>query len=121
MGALGHASADLGEVGAHRSGVGIGQDERSADAAARPHTRQGSLLSDAGFILEPDLDGLARRCGRQRVGDYRGEVFLNASWAASSVLGWRGRTDRRVKPRFFSIRPTWRSDIVTANVCAMTL
>jgi hypothetical protein len=29
------------------------------------------------------------------LGYRRGEVFLNASWAASSALGWRGRTDRR--------------------------
>jgi hypothetical protein len=25
----------------------------------------------------------------------RGEVFLNASWASSSVCGWRGRTESR--------------------------
>jgi hypothetical protein len=40
--------------------------------------------------LEPDLN-------RRRIGlrapdflDYPGEVFLNASWAAGSVLGWIG-------------------------------
>jgi hypothetical protein len=100
--------------------AGIAYRARPA-AAPRPQPGQSSLLSDASFVLKPDLDGLAHRCGRQRIGDYRGEVFLNASWAASSVLGWCGRADRRVKPRFLSIRPTWRSDIVTSNVCAMTL
>ena len=71
--------------------------DRSGTAAARrPAPGQRALLTDTGMgplrpILEPDLD-------RRRIGlrapdflDYPGEVFLNASWAAGSALGWIGR------------------------------
>jgi hypothetical protein len=60
---------------------------RWAAAARRPLVRQRSLLADAGFILEPDLDRLARRLRRQDRSYEGGKVFLKASCAALSFLG----------------------------------
>jgi hypothetical protein len=66
-------------------------DRPGTAAAGRPAPGQRAFLTDAGLILEPDLN-------RRRIGlrapdflDYPGEVFLNASWAAGSALGWIGR------------------------------
>ncbi len=60
---------------------------RGAAVTRRPLVRQRALLADAGFVLEPDLDRLAGRSGRQD-GSYEGrEVFLKASCAAPSFLG----------------------------------
>src|SRR5206468_8103193 len=67
-------------------------------AAPRPDPGQGALLADAGFILKPDLDRLAAGVLGQRSRHQLGEAFLNASWAASSAFGCRGRTDTRLKP-----------------------
>jgi hypothetical protein len=62
-------------------------NRRWAAAARRPLVRQRALLANAGLILEPDLDRLAIRCGRQD-SRYEGrEVFLKASCAAPSFLG----------------------------------
>ena len=61
---------------------------RRAAAAQGPLIRQRALLADAGFVLEPDLDRLARRVRRQGLGDEGGEVFLKAACAALSFLGW---------------------------------
>ena len=85
VGALGDGSGDLIKVQLHGLGVGIGHGERCADAArradrakqigvlvtlvgrlARPRSPPGPLaddavlLSDAGFVLKPDFDRLAR-------------------------------------------------------------
>jgi len=45
------------------------------------------LLTHAGFVLEPDLDGLAGSLGRQGIGYQDCEVFLYASCAAGSDFG----------------------------------
>jgi hypothetical protein len=53
------------------------------------------LLADARLVLEPDFNGLIFGMVGEPRDDRRGEVFLNASWASSSVCGWRGRTESR--------------------------
>ena len=68
--------------------VTIVANGRRAAAAQRPLIRQRALLADAGFILEPDLDRLAGRFGRQGCSYEGREVFLKASCAAPSFLGW---------------------------------
>ena len=136
----GHGAGDLGEVGVHRRGVDEGQDQPRRSAARRadraedirpliagvagragsgaapgPDAGEGSLLADARFILEPDLQRLVP-CPRRDRRRYRfGEFFLNASWALSSVFGWRGRTDSRRNPSAASCLPTVRSCIATPN------
>lgn len=105
-------AADLGQMQGERFGVGPGQDQRRGGGARRadraedvspfvtpvaraarsastpgPYPGQRSLLADAGFVLEPDLDRLAARGGWDCGGDPVGEVFLNAAWAASSAFG----------------------------------
>jgi len=112
MSARHNGTADLIEVRRHRLGIGAGQDkscgtgpvgtDRSEEigpfvalvarrgracAAPCPPSGQASLLANAGFILEPDLDRLCLGGVRQRAIDEVGEVFLNASWARSSALG----------------------------------
>jgi hypothetical protein len=67
--------------------VTIVANGRRAAAAQRPLIRQRALLADAGFILEPDLDRLAGRFGRQGCSYEGREVFLKASCAAPSFLG----------------------------------
>ena len=55
-----------------------------ARSAARPLPHDPVLLTDAGLVLEPDLDGLARR-EIDQVGLQRGrEVFLNSVTMRSS-------------------------------------
>jgi hypothetical protein len=49
------------------------------------------LLADAGFVLKPDFYGLTGGTGRQHGFGQINEVFLKASCAASSFLGWKGR------------------------------
>ena len=66
-----------------------------AGAAPGPDARQGALLADAGFVLEPYLDRLAAGFCGECCSQRRGEVFLNASSAAGSASGCCGRTDRR--------------------------
>jgi hypothetical protein len=113
-------AGDLGEVIVHRARVGEGHDEPCrhsalrtdgaeyvgplvagvagrprAGAPLRPDAGEGSLLADAGLVLEPDLqrsptDGLGDRSGYRLT-----EVFLKASCASGSVFGWRGRTESR--------------------------
>src|SRR5215212_896552 len=130
----GDAAADLGEVQARGLGVDLRQHEGGADAAGRaggaeepgpsvaavargartrappgPDTGDGALLTHTGFILEPDLDRLALRRGRQGRLRQSGEGFLNAPCAAGSLSGCRGRTDRRRKRSRRSSLPTVRS------------
>src|SRR5205823_13741753 len=107
-----HLCADLLQVLVHGFGVDERHDDRGAGAARRtdraeqisgimavvayhrraradrgPDVGDRALLADAGFVLEPDLDRLADRRRRQRLGYQLGEVFLNASWAAVSCFG----------------------------------
>ena len=66
-----------------------------ARSALGPDAGQRALLADPRFVLEPDFDGLVLGAVRELRGERRGEVFLNASWASSSLSGWRGRTESR--------------------------
>src|SRR5215218_8491108 len=127
-------AADLRQVQAGRSRVGVGQDEPGGDlalwadraeqvgpgvaavarrpgagAATRPDPGQRALLADAGLVLKPDLDRLAAGVLGQCLRRQLGEAFLKASWAASSALGGFGRTDSRAKPSRCSSLPTVRS------------
>jgi len=112
--------ADLGQMQRHDFGVGGWDNEGRRGAALRtdgaedvgpfvalvarcagprstlgPDAGQRTLLADARLILEPDFDRLVLGVVGQPRRDRRSEVFLNASWASSSVCGWRGRTDSR--------------------------
>ncbi len=112
--------ADLGKMQGHGFGVGGREDKGCGGAAPRtdgtedvgpfvasvarcarprsafgPDAGQRALLADPRFVLEPDFDRLVFGAVGELRRDRRGEVFLNASWAASSVWGWRGRTERR--------------------------
>jgi hypothetical protein len=55
-----------------------------------------AFLADPGFILKPDLNGLARRRRRQGFLHQLSEVFLKAISAARSFFGCTGRGCRRV-------------------------
>lgn len=102
-------TADLGEVEVHGLAIRVGQDERGADvargtdrpeqispivaliargprpaAALGPNAGQRALLTDAGFVLPPDLDRLALGMLRDAGCDQVGKVFLCASCAAAS-------------------------------------
>jgi len=114
------AAANFGQMHRHGIGIGRGQDERRRRAVLRtdrakdvgplvtlvtgrtrsrassgPNPGQRTLLTDTGFVLEPDFDRLAFGMFGKSRRDRRGEVFLNASWASSSACGWRGRTESR--------------------------
>ena len=120
VGARGNLPADLGQMQRHDLGVGGWDDEGHRGAAlwtdgaedvgpfvalvarrARPRSTpspdagQRALLADARLVLEPDFNGLIFGMVGEPRDDRRGEVFLNASWASSSVCGWRGRTESR--------------------------
>ena len=120
MRSRGDPAADFGQMHGHCIGIGGGQDERGRSAALRtdgtknvsplvalvawrtrsrspsgPNAGQRTLLTDAGFVLEPDFDRLVFGVLGKLCRDGRGEVFLNASWASSSACGWRGRTESR--------------------------
>lgn len=113
-------AADLGQVQGHDLGIGGRHDERGSGAArgagraedvgpvvasvarrARPGSALGpdagqrALLADARLVLEPDFERLALGVVGEARRHRRGEVFLNAVWAASSASGWRGRTESR--------------------------
>lgn len=64
-------------------------------AARRPPPGQGAFLADAGFVLKPDLHGARLGVVLSDGGEAVGEVFLNASWAGGSALGWIGRGVRK--------------------------
>ena len=65
-------------------------DRRRPGTAAGPLVRQGALLAEPRFILEPDLDVLLRMLLGD-VPDVIQRVFLKASWACRSALRCRGR------------------------------
>src|SRR5438105_12214055 len=52
-----------------------------------PNAGQRTLLTDAGFVLEPDFDRLVFGVLGKLRRDRCGKVFLNASWASWSVWG----------------------------------
>jgi hypothetical protein len=120
MRSRGDTAADFSQMHGHCIGIGSGQDERRRSAALRtdgaknvsplvalvawrtrsgsslgPDTGQRPLLTDAGFVLEPDFDRLVFGMLGEPRRDRCGKVFLNASWASSSACGWRGRTESR--------------------------
>jgi len=109
-------SADLLKMQIHTLGVRCGCNDGCADAACRadcaeqvsgvvavvadhwgpradwrPDVGQAAFLSDSGFVLKPDLNRLVGGFGRHDFLEARAEVFLNASCAAASFLGWKGR------------------------------
>jgi hypothetical protein len=112
MRAGGHFGANLDQMQVHHLGVGAGQDERRAGPACRadrpkqigpgialvagcwgtraalgPEPGQGALLSDAGFILPPQIQRLGLGVRRQRIVYEGGEVALKDAWAAASWPG----------------------------------
>ena len=112
--------ADGFEMQVHHAGIGFGHDDGGgngpagtsgaeqigpvvaliarrtrAGSAPGPDARQGALLADPCFILEPDFNGLAAGRCRERLCQCFGEVFLKASSACGSASGCCGRTDRR--------------------------
>lgn len=112
MGTWCHVLADLGKVQVHRLDIHTRQHQGCADAtvradraeqigplvacvargrraraARRPGVGQAALLADPGLILPPDLERPAARGLWNDGGHQSGEVFLCASWAASSCLG----------------------------------
>ena len=133
MGAARDAARDFVDVLLHRLGVGIGQGQGRADAARRadgakeigvfialvggltrsrstprPLANLAVLLTDARFVLEPDLDRLVL----WNVGEMRaqrgGEVFLNAAMVSGFWPGCSGRALICEKPICFNILPTVR-------------
>src|SRR5580700_2874889 len=80
-------SATLRTDGAEDVGPFVALITRGARScsALGPDAGQGALLADARFILEPDFDGLLFGMVGELRCDLRGEVFLNVSWASSSV------------------------------------
>jgi len=93
----GRGGPALRTSGAEDVGPFIALVARSARArsALCPNAGQRALLADPRFVLEPDFDGLVPGAIRELRCHRRGEVFLNASWASSSLSGWRGRTESR--------------------------
>ena len=76
-------------------------DDRRPGAGGSPDARQGSLLSEAGFILEEEAECLVGMPLLEVVGK-KGELALKRSMAAGSFLGWRGRGRRQLKFNRFS-------------------
>jgi hypothetical protein len=128
---LGDVAGDFLEMELHRLGVGEGQRERRPDASggtnsaeeigalialvgrlAGPRSSLGPLpheavlLSNARFILEPDLDRRRRRQAVEMNAQRAREVFLNASMIRASWAGWRGRALMWEKPSFLRSLPT---------------
>jgi hypothetical protein len=96
----------------HRLGVGEGQRQSGADAPGRAHRAeepgalvalvrrlarpraascplpdQAVLPADAGFVLEPDLDGLAAGYPADMGFERAREVFLNTRMTSPSCFG----------------------------------
>ena len=113
-------AADLGEMHRHNFRIGRGRDDGRRGGALRadgaedigpfvslitrrararsafcPDAGQCALLPNAGFVLEPDFERLAFGALGELFRERRGEVFLKASCAASSLFGCCGRTDSR--------------------------
>src|SRR6202167_5723553 len=105
-----HGLGDFGQMQRHGGGGASGQNERGALALGRadgaedvgragaliarcrrPRAATGPsagdlvLLSDPGFVLKPDLYGLAGSLARRDLRQVLGEVFLKAVAASSSL------------------------------------
>ena len=118
--ASGDLSADHLQMMAHRLGIDLRHDDRRTDGAiwadctedisrvvpviahhqrARadrsPDIGVGSLLTDPGLVLEPDLDRPAEGAGRQGIGQQAGEVFFKSLFRLGNLLGM---TRTRLKP-----------------------
>lgn len=112
VGARRDHGGDLDEMLIHRLGIDRRHDDRRAHRALgadcpkqidgivpivahHGHTRAdqspsigvGSLLSNTGFILEPNLDQLVTRGFRQKLRNQGAEVFLKVAWATRSFFG----------------------------------
>lgn len=100
MGTRGNGLADSVQMQVHHAGIGFGHDNCSAcrsawaggaeeigrvvaliarrarpGSAFRPNARQGTLLADPCFILEPDFEELATGRCRECFGQGFGKVF----------------------------------------------
>ena len=109
---LAHLPADFLQMQVHGMNIGTRQNKPSANtaiwtdgaeqigrlvaliargcgsaAAQSPDAGQAALLTNAGFILPPQLNWLALRGTGNDGGDKIGEVFLCASWASASAWG----------------------------------
>jgi len=138
VGTLGDVAGDLVDVELHCLGIGEGQRQASADAPgradrpeeigtlvalvrrlARPRAAPGPLpdeailLADAGFVLEPDLDGLAAGYPADMGFERAREVFLNAWMTSPSCFGCCGRALICEKPSVFNSLPIVRSWYLT--------
>ena len=114
----GNGLAESVQMQVHYAGIGFGHDDCSAcrpawaggneeigpvvaliarrtrrGSAFRPNARQGTLLADPCFILEPDFEGLATGRCRKCFGQGFGKVFLKATWVCGSASGCGRRTD----------------------------
>src|SRR5689334_22013030 len=130
----GHASTDLCKMCFHGLDVDVGHHDSGADAtiwansaknirggiaaipwstwprsACCPNLREGALLTDTGFVTEPDFNRPISMVGADRVLHQVSEAPLKASWAAVSFSGCCGRTDRRRKLSLASSLPMVRS------------
>ena len=69
-------------------GMAVVANRRRTGAPQGPQIGQRAVLADARLVLEPDLDPLAGSLQRQDFCYASGKVFLKASCAAASFLGW---------------------------------
>ncbi len=70
-----------------------------ATALLGPDAAVGSLLPEAGLVLEPDLDPLLRMRRKGLLNGLYEPPLLKAACAAGSALGCTGRGTRFEKPR----------------------
>ena len=129
-----HTTADFVEMLLHGMGICPRHHQRRADAAGRTYgarqtgafvslvrrlARPGSpfrpqahltvLLTDPGFVLEPDFYSPALRQMAYVGFERSGEVFLNASMTLVFWPGWRGLALMWEKPKAASSLETVRS------------
>lgn len=135
MGALCNGPGDLVEMYLHGAGIGFWHHDGRTGSARRtdgaeqigilialigrlawpgsfagPQANDTVLLTDACFILPPDLYCLGGRNAAQVGGKRVVEVFLKASITRASCLGCCGRALMWEKPRSCKICETWRSE-----------
>ena len=75
-------------------------------SAPRPWPHEAVLLTNAGFVLKPDLDRRSRRQVIEMSVQRLRKVFLKASTIRASCAGWRGLALMWVKPSFLKSVPT---------------
>ena len=134
VGARGDMAGDLIEMKLHGFGIGIRQRQRGTNSASRtdgakeigilialvgwlagprpapgPLADDAVLLTDTGFVLEPDFDWrFLREISEMGIQRAR-EVFLNVAMVSASCAGCRGRALMWEKPSFCRSVPTYRS------------